>query len=345
MKKFKQTCKKILIGVGFALALVIVLGEISQYVSGEDIKLYYRHPTVQFALADYDSGYAEKCVESVQNKTPEYYNRKEALILKSGQRSYDRGRTAQFYKQVCAYEENPVNGYIDYAVCQGLSADCWLLGPVMALSEKASGAEILHDAMRINEAGNLEVWLRGPNRTYEITAEEMTHIKNGGYYFSVGDNDMLAFEIAVQRFREEVAAGGIVIDPDLPENLYSTGDEWKFDMMQMGETPQAYWLLTGIVSEDAVEGEDQEKIQELLQQYRKNPENTILDMSFQKRTATTDIHGNPVSIIPSHEYWVTSLNENTITLCETRYCDIPVELNLENFGELPLQEMIHISLK
>lgn len=84
MKKFKQTCKKILIGVGFALVLVIVLGEISQYVSGEDIKLYYRHPTVQFALADYDSGYAEKCVESVQNKTPEYYNRKEALILKSG---------------------------------------------------------------------------------------------------------------------------------------------------------------------------------------------------------------------------------------------------------------------
>lgn len=116
-------------------------------------------------------------------------------------------------------------------------------------------------------------------------------------------------------------------------------------MMQMGETPQAYWLLTGIVSEDAVEGEDHEKIQELLQQYRKDPENTILDMSFQKRTVTEDIHGNPVSIIPSHEYWVTSLKENSITLCETRYCDIQVELNLEKFWELPLQEMIHISLK
>ncbi len=83
---------------------------------------------------------------------------------------------------------------------QGDRGDCWLLSSVYGISEE--NKELFKELIKVDENGNTTINLKGPNKSYTITKEELDEaIKTKTY--AAGDRDIVAFEIAFERFRKE----------------------------------------------------------------------------------------------------------------------------------------------
>ncbi len=91
------------------------------------------------------------------------------------------------------------NGEIDQTFSQGKTEDCWLLASIQALAQSPKGLEILNDSVSVDKAGNVTVTLKGVNKSYVITPEELA----GNKQLSSGDGDVRAIEIAMDRYFQE----------------------------------------------------------------------------------------------------------------------------------------------
>lgn len=91
------------------------------------------------------------------------------------------------------------NGKIDNEFKQGGVGDCWFLASIKALSMKPKGLQILNDSLKVDDKGNVTVHLKGVNKTYTISREEIENARE----LSTGDADVRALEIAVNRYLRE----------------------------------------------------------------------------------------------------------------------------------------------
>jgi hypothetical protein len=91
------------------------------------------------------------------------------------------------------------NGEIDEAFSQGRTGDCWLLASIKAISNSPKGLKILNDSIKVNNNGSVTVTLKGVNKTYTITKEELEN----NIQLSSGDGDIRALELAVNKYIEE----------------------------------------------------------------------------------------------------------------------------------------------
>lgn len=91
------------------------------------------------------------------------------------------------------------NGKIDQSFGQGNTGDCWLLSSIKAVAQTPKGRQLLNNCLRVDAAGNTYVTLKGANKTYKITPQEL----NGATNFSTGDGDVRAIEIAMDRYFTE----------------------------------------------------------------------------------------------------------------------------------------------
>ena len=105
---------------------------------------------------------------------------------------------------------------------QGTNAgDCWLLSAIYGLSSTEEGREVLKDVIKTDNNGNVTINLKGVGKSYTFTDEELNNVikddehsfltgsiySNSGYY-SVGDKDVLALELAIRNYRKEIDESG-----------------------------------------------------------------------------------------------------------------------------------------
>lgn len=87
-------------------------------------------------------------------------------------------------------------------ISQGSTGDCWLLAAIISATNKSQvGADGISEMLSVDTAGNVTVHLKGVNKKYTISAEELeksTHL-------SSGDGDIRAIEIAVDKYMKEYA--------------------------------------------------------------------------------------------------------------------------------------------
>lgn len=98
----------------------------------------------------------------------------------------------------------PANGIIDATFNQGHVQDCWLLSAIKSLSINPKGLEMLNGLISIDDKGNVTVQLKGVNRAYTISKEEL----EGANEFAQGDLDIRAIELAVNKYLHEVGDHG-----------------------------------------------------------------------------------------------------------------------------------------
>lgn len=100
---------------------------------------------------------------------------------------------------------NKADGKIDEFV-QGSIGDCWLLSAINGLKRHPKGREILEKSLFVDKDNNITVTLQGPKKQYTFTKEQIDSVLNkSGYYYSTGDRDVLAIEMAVEKFKTETA--------------------------------------------------------------------------------------------------------------------------------------------
>jgi len=162
--------------------------------------------------------------------------------------------------------ENAVDGEIkDFE--QGARGDCYLLAGLASLSHSEQGRKAIKDAVSVDEkTGNVTIEFKGINKSYTITPEEMkaareskvmTEYQDGqkrlAPEYAKGDNDLLAFELAAKKFREDYKKNGGKEFKDLPKmfkpiqfvkNFVPKNSEYG-NILDAGFLGETTFLLTG----------------------------------------------------------------------------------------------------
>ena len=240
-----------------------------------------------------------------------------------------------------ADEGNVINGYIDEDIVQGIVSDCWLITAIENLSYTKKGAELIHNAITQDKNGNINVYLKGPNLSYTVTKEEIEKANKEHSIYSRGDDDMLVIELAVEKFREDLKDNKIEIDNTLPDYLYYTNTD-GYNALRLGETRQAYWLMTGIT--DSTTASTKEEIDEVLERYRNNKENALLDVELNKNAKVKDINGQTTYIYAAHGYGVKDISDDTITLICASYNNKEIILPLDTLYNLPIDMLVYAEI-
>lgn len=102
------------------------------------------------------------------------------------------------------------NGEIEPTMQSLETGDCWLLSGVNALNTTKWGRKIIKNALRPDGEGGVIVTLKGADniqKEYRVTLSEIDKALLSGKY-SVGDDDMLAIEVAVEKYAKKQIADG-----------------------------------------------------------------------------------------------------------------------------------------
>lgn len=147
---------------------------------------------------------------------------------------------------------------------QGATGDCWLLSGVNAINYTDEGKKCIEDALEYKD-GYTIVHFKGGAGDYVVTDEEILATR-GTTQYSSGDMDMVILEIAVEKFRNDVANGNVTFDyhsgayvSDVPENNSSAGFPFiSKSAVNGGHEAQLMYLLTGKKPVDYVYYEEYE---------------------------------------------------------------------------------------
>ena len=92
------------------------------------------------------------------------------------------------------------------ATKQGSVGDCWVLSGVNALASTQKGAQLIKDSITQNPDGSVTVTLKGVNKSYTYTPDEIgaKDYPTENLQFSSGDIDMSLIEMAITDYRMEL---------------------------------------------------------------------------------------------------------------------------------------------
>ena len=124
---------------------------------------------------------------------------------------------------------------------QGKLGDCWLLSSVHGIAKHNS--QIFKDIIKIAPNGDVTINLLGAKRSYTMSKNELDNaIKQQKY--STGDKDMVAIELAFEKFRKENIANGKANVNNRYNLCYLSGYS-ESDYLYGGQPKNAIEVLTG----------------------------------------------------------------------------------------------------
>jgi hypothetical protein len=153
-------------------------------------------------------------------------------------------------KQTLKYNSD---GKID-DTAQNNIGDCWVLASVNALRESKTGSKIIKDAICQNSDGSVTVKLKGVNKEYTYSPEQIAaqDYPNEGKYYARGDIDMVLIEMAIKDYRLELLS-----DMDL------SGDKQKELMTKMKSNPM-YAGMTKSTLDNPLDGGNPDTVFKML---------------------------------------------------------------------------------
>lgn len=218
-------------------------------------------------------------------------------------------------------------------VKQNATGDCWLLSGINSLSYTEKGKEVIEDALEYSEDG-ITVHLKGAG-DYFVPNEVITQTKGLSEY-STGDDDMIAFELAIEKFRDQVHDNELAFSFDAPlriQNMFSS-DEYESDgpSIDSGTPDQLNYILTGKVGESTLDNSEKK---EMLDKFSKNNlKDYALSAGTDTEVATKDINGTEIVFSKKHAYSIKDVTDKNVTVVNPWDSSIQMVLSRDTFLEV-----------
>ncbi len=218
---------------------------------------------------------------------------------------------------------------------QNTIQDCWFLSALTSLENTKKGADIIKNSIDYTDDG-IKITFNGLNKRYTISNEEIKQAKsakenNDDLKYTEGDDDVLAFELALERLSKYIADNKI----DIKGNA---SDFEQSDIIN-GNSPEFAMEILGINTEKC-----ETKIQkpQELETFLNNRtdsslnENTASILCSNDAEIVTDINGKTKELKEMHTYGVKSISkkDNTITFSDPWNTKEEITLSMETIKKL-----------
>lgn len=194
------------------------------------------------------------------------------------------------------------------------TGDCWLLSGVSALSYTEAGKEAIKEALDYQDNGDTIVHLKGIG-DYTVTKEELDKIRqeqaNGSREYSIGDDDMLIMELAIEKVMDGLANVDFKFNNPAFEDRFDILRDVEENGISVwgGHCDVAMYLITG---KEPSRTYDSEEIKTTVNLY--DGTNVALGASVSEDAVVKDINGNDVVLNGPHAYAIKNVDENTVTI-------------------------------
>ena len=144
-----------------------------------------------------------KLADSVNNV---YYNEQDGYVVWDDKAKkyipYQKpAKPVEVYSYTPEFKNSKADGAIG-KFSQYSQADCWLLSSLKALNSNSTGKALLKECINADSAGNVTVNLKGLDKSYKISADEINKAIEEGTS-AAGDKDVAAVELAFQKYIQE----------------------------------------------------------------------------------------------------------------------------------------------
>lgn len=223
---------------------------------------------------------------------------------------------------------------------QGLNGDCWLLSGINALSYSKTGQNLIKQAIKKNNDGSYDIYLKGIERNYHISEEKIKQLENNPFY-SKGDIKILLFEIAIEELRNDLYKNKTDENINIPDYAkYTNRDFFCVKRTSGGFAAQVFYLLS---KKPVFFAETADQINLYIGLFKKYCGESAMAIAFYEENdpetfPIKDKNNNKVKIYTNHEYAVKDINYDNITIVNPH--DSSIEMTISVFLVLFLKGYI-----
>lgn len=215
---------------------------------------------------------------------------------------------------------------------QGATGDCWLLAGINALSYTEEGREIIKNALDYRDNGTI-VELKGFGSVF-VSNEELNQTK-ASLQYSSGDDDMIIFELAIEKVLDQIANGEVALDPDSPLYIENIGDLKSTGFFNSstegGNIEQLIYLITGKCGRSYNTFVREDEVKEAFEKFQHGNGDLVIGTGLMYDEVVTDIDGNEVNLPGSHAYSIKDYNDGVVTVVNPHDSSKEIKLDLQTF--------------
>lgn len=233
--------------------------------------------------------------------------------------NYDKAGNLTDKKETYEYE-NSAHGALDGTVeptWQGRTGDCWLIAGTNSLARTELGAKMIKDVIHKNDDGSVTITLKGANKTYTYTPEQIMSYEYAinKEYTATGDLDMNLIEMAVSDYRREIIA--TTPESEIPREMKDANNRAP---LEGGTGEESMFYLTGIKGNTT---SDVKAIGKEIDKFQQNPQKYAMVVNFKEDDPTVYCEeaeefgwsrSDIVEILDKHAYTVNRVDEKNVWL-------------------------------